>query len=555
MPNIHMPLPETQQNISRPIVIDVVKQVQDITGMEEAIIYYSDDGKMQTTSGTIDSEEERFISTTSKRMNRIEVDEQIDPEEMSPTFFNGREYTPILQDRKLGFTVTPIYAKHNVRISFNYSCGSKTEAQKWLQDMRMKISRLRDINIHSVTYHYNIHINAYEIAQKVYELRETQAGYNQTFEQYIKTHSNPRLTIMGDIVGKNRIFAVAETQTEIYGLYDFDALPSKPEKNEAGMWVIAFDYKFNYDKPIGCHVRYPIIVHNLLMPYELVSFTSDSVRPIEKPTDSSKTLKAFGAFRADRQMDRIKAKNGMILIPSFDDFIPELVNQGTAGVIQGLAVITPDNKRDIISLKDLGDVVIDPEIIKFLSESEYPYLGKPYQSIFNVSLYQNSVLQHYDRITVDSELMIKGNYDLDIRNQYRIRLSVVTDIDLLKPDAIVRLRQYPKVLYLITGAINRAFRENPELSKLGMERYITPDVFSYIYRMALGKEPNIEGIGSIGWTTNMLLNYPGITPQLLRSLRTEFKRPAQTMILGIIADTKENVKIQGSGLENYKTKL
>lgn len=548
MPNIHMPLPETEQNIFRPIVMEVVKQVQDLTKMKDAQVYFPDGDKMHHHSGTVDSTGDRLISTTSKRMNYIEVEEEIDQEEISPTFFDSKENASIFEDRKTGLVITPVYAKHNVVIAFNYQCGGKTEATRWLQDMRMKLARLRDINEHSVTYHFNLNVEAYNIIKKVHELREQREPYGQTLDQYVLSHISPKMTIVGDMAGKSSVFAFAQTQREIYGQFEFDALPSKPEKDpDTGMWVIAFGYKFNYDKPIGCHVRYPIIVHNNLMPYEWVSFTDQEVRGVgQTVSDGSRTQNAMRLFRADRVMDRIKSEDGMLLIPQFDDFVAVQPLQRTAGIIQALAVVGDTNKRDIVDLNDLGDVAIDSEVLAFL-RTEYQWLLKPYQSLFNISVYQNDLIQHYDRFEMGSDLVVKAKYDLNVRNQYRMRLSVVTDLDFISKEAMQRIRAYPQVMVKIVKAINRAFRENPEMNKLGPTKLLNPCMFDYVYRHLLGKEGGVT-FGEISFAASQHLRSCAIDEKFIRRLKTESKFQARTMILGILAMRKDDPRLKGNKL-------
>lgn len=559
MPNVHVTLPETEQSIFRPIVIEIVEQVQKITDMKDTVISFPDENKKAITSGgSIDSKNDKYVETSSKRKNQIEVEEEIDREEMSPTFFNDREYTPIFQDRKLGLTISPVYAKHNVTVTFNYYCGSKTEAMRWLQDMRMKLSRLRDINVHSVQYHYNLHKELYDILKMIHELREKQGGYDQSFENYISNHANPRLTVVGDLTGKKNLFAVAERQTEIYGIFDFDALPSRPEKDqETGMWIIAFGYKFNYDKPIGCHMRYPVIVHNQPMPLEFVSFTSEEVRAIaQAPTDCSRSQSAFRMFRADCVMDAIKDEDGVITIPRFDDFKPDSTLRSTAGVLQALCSISPTNKKELLNLKDLGDIVLDDDLLEFIIESEYQHITKPYRSILHIDLYQNTSLQDYKRLFVDYNLNVISSIDLDIRNEYRIRLSIVTDINLLDNAAIQRLRQYPKALYKIVAAINRALRENPEANGLGrINSPLTVEEFNAIYRTLLGLESGGFNIGNIGWGIQNSLKNMGINPSVLNRINHESKLQKRTMILGVLAFKKEDNDIHNVTASNLDLPL
>lgn len=541
MPNIHVPLPETQQSIFRPIVIEIVKQVQNLTKMKDTTIYFPEDSKMHHAAGTIDSTSDRYVVTTSKRMNNIQVEEEVDREEISPTFFDGREYRPILEDRLLGLKISPVYAKHNVSVTFNYSTGSKTEALRWLQDMRMKLARMCDINEHSVRYHYNLNRTAYEITKKVHELREQQAGYGDALDDYIRLCATPRLTVIGDLTDKHRIFAVSETQTEIYGTFDFDALPSKPEKDqESGMWVIAFTYKFNYDKPVGCHVRYPIVVHNQLMPYEWVSFTSEETRARAKAVvEGSRTQEALRDFRADVQIDRVRSQDGVLLIPRFDDFKTSGTLGRTASVVQALAIVPPNDRKELLSLTELGDVVLDDDILEFFRAVEYPFLVQPYKSLFNISLYQGDFLQDHRRLQISNQLVVRSTFDLDIRKVYHLRLSVVTDLDMVTRDAVSRIRLYPKAMYRLVSAVNRAFRENPEMSRLCYQSRLEPFEFNAIYRHLLKKE-NVGPFEQPGWTIQGFLKENGVPDQVVRKIIHDSRHVAGTMIAGVLAHRRQD---------------
>ncbi len=537
MPNVHVPLPETEQTIFRPVVLSVVRQVQALTGIKDTQIYFPDkDNKIQTSGAGLDSKNDGFAETTSKRMNSIEVDETIDREQMSPTFFNSRECPPIFEDRYLGVAISPIYAKHNVTIKFNYKTGSKTESNRWLQDIRLKMSKLRDINTHTVSYHYNLHTDIFKVLEVIHKLRESQAGYNQTFEEYVRSNSTGRLTTIDNVKPGNAIYAISETQTEIYGQFVLNSLFVKPEKDEtSGMWSIIFEYEFNYDKPIGLNMKYPIVVHNQPMPLELVSFMTDETREIAKqPFHSSKSQGAFMQFRADIQMDSLKSHDGIIVIPRFDDFKQSTRLSRTVGLIQTLTVISNEDKRTLVDLNDLGDYVLDPDLLNFL-RLEYSYINRPYRSFFNLGFYKDSTLQGYNSVTINSNLVISSTEDLDIRSQYRIRLGLATDIGILERGAIERLRLYPKLLYKIVCAINAGFRENPELADLGKLDKLSLLEFSALYRGLLNNEPGLYSSENIGWDVQGIFRNLGINPNTLHRISMQARNSRRTMIFGVLA--------------------
>jgi hypothetical protein len=542
MPNTYVALPETEQSIFRPIVIGIVEQIQHITKMKAAQIYFPNEDKKVATSGaTVDTKAkvDKFTEFEGKRKTEIVVEEELDPEEIQTTFFDGKEYPPVFQDRYIGITLCPVYAKAQVSVQFIYGCGSKTEAMRWLQEMRMAISRLREYYMHAVEYQYSLDRRYMDLIKLIFGMREQQGGYGDTFDQYWAKNSTPRLTYIGDLAGENAIMAVAERQTEIIGKFDFEGLPAKPTKNEqTGFWEIAFEYKFNYSKPIGINLRYPIIVHNQTMPLEYVSFTSREVRPLAKgPVSLSRTQAAELKFRADSVMDRIKAEDGVLMLPDFDDWQPDVRLKLTSGIIQILLEIDPTNLRALMSLQDMGDVVLDDDILQFLLGGEYTYLNQPYRSIFNVGLYRNGLLQDFRTISVDNQLNITSTVGLDIRSQYRIRFSVVNDISFVDPKAIVRLRQFPKLVYKVVKAINRAFRENPEMQQFNSVKHLSEIEFNAIYRGLLGMEPGI-GSKEIGWKELTCLRKYCISPELLHRIKTQNRSMKSTQIYGILAYNK-----------------
>jgi len=542
MPNVHVPLPESTQNISRPAAIEVIKQVQKITQMKDCPVYFPGDGeKMSSVGGTIDKMEDRYIKMESSRNNFVVVKEEVDEDTLSPTFFDGKEYPAVFEDIYIGLRLTPIYAKHNVTITFSYRCPSKTEAQRWYQEMRMAVSRLRGLNAHVIHYQFNVDSRLFGIIYKAWELRETQGGYGTDFETYFEANATPRLTKVGVVTGGTSIYAVAEKQGEIYGKYSFEAVPEEPTRDaDTGMWEIGFDYTFDYDKPIGTTLKYPIVVHNLPMPVEWLDYAAEPPAFLTTALSGSMSQIAMMHFRQDYEGCAAKPNNGPIRIPQFDDFWPEGFTGKSSGILQALCTISTDNLKDLVDLHELGDAMIDPDVMQFLEEVEYPYLTSPYLSIFNLSVYQNRQLQSHNRFTVNSGLMLSSTQDLNIRYQYRVRFSVLCDLDMVAPAAIERLRQYPKVLYKVVCAINQGIMGIPELNGIGDLPYVTKCDFSYIYRVLTGREAYQNyGSGSSVSQDSFLTNYDCISQALLNKIRIEYRRPALVQTTAILAMRRE----------------
>lgn len=489
MPNVSVTLPETQQSVSRPIIYSIISDLEDITKISKdvRIIYPGDSGRIAQPSSTIDDTNDRSALLGSHRYVFIEVDEDYDKDIVGATAVAQLEYIPVFIDDALGVFIAPIYASSNVTINFKYRTNSKTEAERWRDDMRIKISQLRDINIHSVVYHYLVPKPFIELLETIYEYRERIAGYGNTIAEYIVEKSTDRLTLVGSVDGNHRELAISETQTRIIGRFDWDTLPDKPEKDtENGAWTIGFSYKFSYDKPVACNMRYPIIVHNRLLPAQYTVIDHQENNSDYNNMAYSVSLSALSYFEQQRQVSQYLNTDSLIKLPAHDDYIAKHRPPGTGDVFYALCEVDEVDRIALMNLNELGGLVINRDILDFIIQSEYPYLTKLYNSIIYVSLYRGEYPASDGTISCSNTLDISATNPLNLRLQHRVRFSLVTDLTKLTIDAINRLLKYPKAFVAIINAINEILRDNPGVASLGDKRYITQSDFSDIYRILTG---------------------------------------------------------------------
>ncbi len=553
MPNISLTLPETTQSISRPVVLDIIGQLQAITKINPAtkVFFAGDIKKMQTPGTSIDSNDERFAMFNTNNIIFIEVEEDFDHDTVGCMAVTRPEQHPVFLDQALDVAITPVYATTNMTISFRYRCISKTEALRWRDDIRLRVSQLRDINIHDLTYHYLLPLETLVLLKFIHETKELVEPYNETYEEFIIRNSSTRLTVIGDLVGQDARLAISETQCRVVGIYNWDILPEKPEREENGAWTVSFSYKFNFEKPIACHMRYPIMVHNNLLPSYYTLFTNGEKDLYHDPKYYTLSLGALAGFEQDTTLDHRRSHDPIIRLPRFDDFEIKHVPTGTGTAIIALCQVDED-KRSLLNLRELGDMVLDEDVLNFIRDVEYPYITSLYKSIIHVSLYRNQHLTYTDMLSCDNTLLIKATENLDLRNNYRLRLSLITDLTLLPWEALDRLRRYPKVLVKIIACMNELLRDHPDFVNLGHKSRITELEFSPIYAVLTGLNYDNgrghsrgsfygEGIRVNGWPNKGHNSYnktlfKDIDPRLVaqyRNNRTGFNTVMPTGIISI----------------------
>jgi hypothetical protein len=506
MPKISMTLPETTQAISRPVVIDIVNQVKAVTKIpaDTPIFFPGDSERMRTAGSEVNSQLDRFASFESNRILFIEVEEDHNVDAIATSSVHGQGAQPVFLDKDLGVAVVPIYTKTDLKITMRYRTTSKTEAMRWRDDMRLRVSQMRDMNIHVIKYHYLLPAEILILLKDIYTHRENNLPYNENFVEYFKSKSTDRLTLIGDLVGKDARLGISETQTRIFGYYEFEPIPDKPEKdNDKGVWTVTLNYRLTYDKPYVCHVRYPVMVHNQLLPFAYTTFTDSSVDLNKMVLNFQGSLYAMRAFEYDTVMNTVKDPQAYIKLPDFDDYVLPEVMPGTGTVLMALTQVENDN-RTLLNLKDLDPIILDQDVLDWLVTEEYQYICQRYRSVIQVHLYRNNYLTQNIVMSCDSNLNIKTLQDLNLRNQHRIRLSLVTDLSYLDSDAIRRLRKQPKVFVKIVGAMNELLKNHPDFNSLGDLNRISDYHFSEIYRILTGFKP-----GNNNYQINPSPNYYG----------------------------------------------
>ena len=468
MPNISLTVSGTEQSVLRPIIMDMVKQIQDVTKIatDTLILFPGDIEKTYQPGSTIDKPTEDRSRFLNNNMIHIEVDEDYNRDAVLSTAVTRPEHVPIFVDNKLRVVIRPVYSPTTVSINFKFRSKSKSTISRWRNDIRMRISMMRDVNLHQISYHYLIPDDIIRVLTEVHRLREAVAPYNESFATYLTTNSTTRLTELSNQSGIDTKLGIAETQMRIVGYFDFDGVPDKIEQDtESDTYIGSFTYKFNFDKPIACNMIYPVMIHNQIL--------DTNFRPPEESYNLDNQIasysESFGAlsyFEITNKMDKLTGKSPGVILPPFDEFVPSSVVVDTSPIFSALCQISDEDKRTLINLKELDFILIDADILDFIMLSEYPFLRDPYKSILHVDLYKNNSISNRPGVNVDKDLNVIADEDLDFRINYRVRFSLVTNLDLLSEEALDRLRRFPIAMVKILQAIMESLRNNFDFTNL-----------------------------------------------------------------------------------------
>lgn len=488
MPTVAISIPEIDQSVSRPIIIDIVSQIQDITKIDPNIkIMFSGDANIQQARGTSIDEKGRWAEYGNDKYIQIEATETFDEELLLTNALTQEQHMPIFVDSHIGILIKPSYITTNVVINFKYKTYSKTDAIRWRNDVMSRWSHGRLYNTHKLHYHYPFPREYLTLLQEVHALREATSPYGQDMIGYFQEHASTRIKEIGNLNKTNTELAVTEVQSRVVGYFDFEGAPEKAEKeDDTGAWVISFAYKFRYERPNMCVCRYPIMVHNQLLPSIYTTLNNDVPDTAEDDLYYTVSGNAMQSFEAQRSLFETRVGvDGIVNIPKNDEFKPAESTPGTKGLLIALVSVESDLKT-LLNLRSLGDIVLDQDVLDFISSTEYPHITKPNESIYRLELYKNDSLHTRDTITCNSNLDVASLSSLDLRDQHRVKLSIISDLTKLSPIAINRLRLNPpaflKTIECIYPNISKVAGINTVLS----QPTISNANWNYIYRQLTG---------------------------------------------------------------------
>jgi hypothetical protein len=497
MPQLLIPTTETSVNITRPVIYGIIKDLFDLTGIpvDTMISFPGELESMQQPGSDMGTMAQQSGVNTMSFNNRIfiEVDEDYEMDRILSTATYRSENPHIFRDDRIEVGIRPIYSSTETTINFKFRAVDKTEATRWRDLIRSRVSMNWDQRIHKVSYHYLVPMEFLIILKEIHRLMENVDGYGVELNDYIRSGMSNRATIMTTQAGTEPAWAIAESQVRIVGMFDFDLVPDKGSKeDEADTWTIAFAYKFRYDKPVACTMKYPLMIHNQLLPqnYRNNPLTDNTDKLADEQFEFTLSSYLFYQFEKDTENKRLRDRcitKGFI-IPSFDEFIPDGVMPFSVNILTVLIGIDTTNPHLLLSLKDLGDYDLAPEVIDFMI-GESQYMTKLGHSIFMINMYRGDTLLDTDSLTLDSDLNVYSTYILTLRKYYHIRLSVISDLSILNHAAIERMRNHGKATQIIFDYMFSSVHKSHGLPKILADDYITRDSMQDALRML---EPHIK---------------------------------------------------------------
>ncbi|MDH2154037.1 hypothetical protein [Stenotrophomonas sp. GD03657] len=492
MPRAVVALPNDIETITRPVVLDVCRELIRALRMDNGsvqVVYPGGATETLAQPGSAADDDGNRHKFGSNPQLSIEVQERAVEDRVLTMAVQQNEHSPVFLDKALDVAIVPVYAMHEVQISFTYRARNRSEAQRFKHDMLMRVANLRDVQPVQVNYSYSIPYEFLHMLLAVFQRREALAGYGDDFDKYLHDHLDGRATQVVNAAGKWPQLRIPEQQIHNWGTFgDFvPAMDPANKEKDNGTWMINFNYRFQYDKPIGCRAVWPMVVHNQMMPFPWVNDQNASgqqIDPWRQKYHSSLTRHAMDVI-ANNHVRPCVAKYNEAICPPNDEWYPKHERPDMSSIVQNLIMIDPNDLHDVIDLKNLGDhAKLDDDVLTFL-KSEARYLNSYGESICHVAMYENDVPLADSSVTVSPFLAVRQKNPMDLRKNYHTRLTVSTNLHGLRPSARRRLQEGGKGAWKLLIDLQYRIFDSAYYPELINDTYISPADIEIIARRLL----------------------------------------------------------------------
>lgn len=448
MPRIVSEVPQTTENIIRPVSLEVARHIAKMLNLP-ADIKVLMPGTSETTlypnselgaSGTADpssfGHDGRLL---------LEVQENPVEDRVLATAVHQVENLPFFLDKELGVKMYPVYSGTELIFNFTYRAENRTNARRFRNEMLSRTAAMREEILHELNYHYHVPYVFLHLLKHVHELREFVAGYGDDFDKYVSDHIVDRATIVTDQIGQNQSLVIREFQTNPLGIFQFVPAPEAEEVDKkSGTFNITFQYRFVFDQVISAVAEWPLLVHNQLIhePWRSRPWASgELIDPDRRKRQPSLSRYAFDYF-TNVYTDHCKQRlmDGYV-IPNYDEWRPAFVTPNTSTLFIAMLGLDPTAPNTLFELMgDLDGYQLEPELRDFI-EGEAPYMAIKGGSIFDLRLFEGDNPMDDGLLSVSTpDLIVLSNAVMDLRKIYHVRLALVNDLFTLNTAAWERLR-------------------------------------------------------------------------------------------------------------------
>lgn len=430
----------TSQRLERSVVMSIVNDLKFTLELEKDIKVFIK-SKLDEKIDRYDNDDSH--STPRHRKVTIEYTTSYEHDMRIVSHDSVTNNKTVLEDKQTKFSLTPLLSSVEFNLQFKFSTRNNSE----ILDLKNKILRNNDIgredNIHSLSIRYPLPKYVNNLASQILKIINEVDGTSVTLEEYLDSIRLVDMAVALDVNGnpESASYLVEDNQLGVIGRFENIDIDEKPELQfDDNMYEYTFNYIFTVELPTYVNMKWEALIYNKLLPKEYLQFEVNNV-DMKNAVSRNKSIVVENFYTDSRKNEDIK----YLTVPRFDSNNKLMMpNPYYVRLLTVMVTNKPANST-LFNLKEIPGIIFKPEVISYL-ENEYQDLNKPYKGLFQIELHKHDLLQDFDKITIDSNLNVITNIDLDVKDIHRLSFNVLTSFKLLTKDKFYIKKQYKEVI-------------------------------------------------------------------------------------------------------------
>lgn len=449
MPKITHALVSSYENITRPVAASVARDVMRFCSIPQSIpVYMPGEFDRADQAGSKEGDSVAIRWRSNRRMIVV-VEDTIKQDALLSVITRENEQPPFLEDRRLGFSLRPIYVPANMSLSVRYICATRQEAIRWRDDQAVRRAENRTALAHQIDYSLPLSDWALGLVAHLHQLREGVAGYGDSFAAYFKSVQRAPVHVIGtqDHRAETRSLMIPQRQTAITGWFDFTDIPKETKVDGNSTWEVQFTYNLQYDRCTHYYIAYPLVVHQQHVGADYFDAAPRfGVEELEK----NGSIGITALDHMNEWVNNYPQPVGGLRVPYYDDWLPPKANQAqyTVPMMSWMIVLDPNDPQEILDLSLLPDMRFVEEVDTFL-RATHQHLTARGRSPLIFTLWCNDIPMDQSLLEIDKHLRVRVNKPLDMRYNYHLRMSFVTNYSLLYESCIMDMKRHAVASLLI----------------------------------------------------------------------------------------------------------
>lgn len=427
MPVFTAEIPETHLRINRPVIKqvldDVLSRFKEIPFREFRFI--GDSEQLMTPGSAIDAG--AFNRTLADNYVDIEVEDVPDDE-------YGRSYVTtqginkaIIRCEKTKLDMYPIYQNRKIVISMKVVCSSRVRLNGLITRIKQGMYQSQTLFSHKLSYDYDLPVPCTVLLGEIYGRMENKFGYGLTMVDWLKEIKADHIQMFSRLDGEKGVLGVRENAVEAKSnLVEHEEEPRKDKDENNGVWSLDIDVELRYQRPNVIRVSYPPIVHNQFLPDIWFNKNKTFNYRSEAATSGLGNM-AIEHFKWNHYFG-IPGKGDLgVKEPYFDDWTKEIQNSGLIKLITCLVTVDENDRRQVFNVRnDLSEYFFPEETLQTMLHNSMALFHEG-KHLYHVKVYNHSYPVRADCLSIDENLNITLDYDLDPRGYHHIVFCINAD--------------------------------------------------------------------------------------------------------------------------------